>query len=118
MSQRLSRGNTPHPHFHSAKYGYAGVADAVARIGGRTLLVEYKTGGVYAEHRLQLAAYAFAEFIGLADGREAVPPRIEGGLIVRVGFTGYGLSPISITGEDFAAFLHALSLYRRLGRAA
>jgi len=102
------------PRLFSRRYGYGGVADAIVRLGGRTVLLEYKTGGVYPEHRLQLAAYAFSEFIGLPGGREAALPRIDGGLIVRVGFSGYELLPLTPNEDDFLAFLHALSLCRWL----
>lgn len=102
------------PRLFSRRHGYGGIADAIVRLGGQTLLLEYKTGGVYPEHRLQLAAYAFSEFIGLPGGREAPLPRIDGGLIVRVGPAGYELWPLSLSQDDFLAFLHALSLYHWL----
>lgn len=41
----------------SDKYGYAGSLDIVAKINGRKVLLDLKTGNTYPEHRLQLAAY-------------------------------------------------------------
>src|SRR4051794_14692313 len=50
---------------------YAGTLDAIALFGDRRLLFDVKTGkGVYPEVGLQLAAYRYAEFIGLPDGSE------------------------------------------------
>ena len=46
---------------HELKYG--GTADAIARLpDGRTVIVDFKTSsGVYPEHSLQIAMYAYAE---------------------------------------------------------
>ncbi len=107
------------PELFSGRYGYGGRADAIVRLGGRTLVLEYKTGErVYPEDRLQLAAYGFADFIGLTGGREVRLPRIDGGLIVRVGYSGYELLPVTLHEADFLAFLHALYLYRWLKGAS
>lgn len=51
---------------YSRTYGYAGTTDLIATIGGETWLLDYKTskdGRVYDEAKLQLAAYAAADFI-------------------------------------------------------
>lgn len=59
---------------------YAGTLDAIVRIGGQTLVLDYKTArtGIYPEVALQLAAYRNAEFIGLPDGSEAPMPKVDG----------------------------------------
>lgn len=38
--------------------GFGGTSDMVAKIDGRTTLVDFKTGGLYPDHIAQLAAYA------------------------------------------------------------
>ena len=43
---------------YSRKLGCAGTFDAVMEIDGKRVIVDYKTGGVYDDHAIQLAAYA------------------------------------------------------------
>ena len=43
---------------YSRKLGCAGTFDAVMEIDGKLVIVDYKTGGVYDDHAIQLAAYA------------------------------------------------------------
>ena len=43
---------------YSRKLGCAGPLDAVMEIDGKRVIVDYKTGGVYDDHAIQLAAYA------------------------------------------------------------
>lgn len=59
--------------------GYAGTLDAVARIGGRTFLFDWKTGkDIYPDVALQLAAYEHAEGVLLRDGSSAPMPAVDG----------------------------------------
>lgn len=91
---------------YSRKHGYAGTTDIIAnmRLGGQgtvPCIIDFKTGkGVYPEMGLQLCAYAFADFIGRADGtEEPLPEGIRNGVIVRLtpggGFeaVAFSLSP-------------------------
>ena len=41
----------------SERYGFGGTPDALARLENDWYLADWKTGGVYAEHLLQMAAY-------------------------------------------------------------
>jgi len=41
--------------------GYAGSVDGVFEIGGQTVIVDFKTGGLYESATMQLAAYAHAD---------------------------------------------------------
>ena len=74
-----------HPEFleteqmvFSLRHGYGGRFDFIARIDGRIALVDVKTGSLKASHRLQLAAYAAADFIGRPDDETRHPlPRIR-----------------------------------------
>lgn len=79
-----------------------------------TLVLDYKSGNdVYPEVALQLAPYARAEFVGLADGRtEGGPPVIHGGLVLHVTERGYRLRLVDIGDPSFAAFLHAREIFR------
>lgn len=62
----------------SPTMGYAGRFDFIAEIGGRICLVDIKTGSVHPSHRLQLAAYSEADFIGReGDDTEYALPVIE-----------------------------------------
>ncbi len=74
--------------------GYGGRFDAIATIGGRTWIVDYKTRakhGAYGEEAAQLAAYARAHYlIDHTDGdyHRAPIPDVDGGLIVSIGADG------------------------------
>ena len=61
--------------------GYGGTCDLIAELDGEVWLLDWKTGSsvatpdgaVYRDHRLQLAAYANAEFIARANDPERYP---------------------------------------------
>lgn len=109
--------------------GYGGTCDLIAEIDGAVWLLDWKTaksvawpnGKVYDEMRLQLAAYANAEFIArLADPeRHPLPPITRFG-VVHVTAAGTRLYDAEVDGEDWIAFRAALRLYqwRSRGRAA
>lgn len=77
------------PEFHQTgleavvvnqKHSYAGTADGFATIGGKMVLLDWKTSNSLWEDKvyMQLEAYANAEFIGsLDDGKEFDLPRVE-----------------------------------------
>lgn len=59
----------------SDTHDYAGTADFIARIGGRTLLVDTKTGfDLWPVMALQLAAYGNAEFMVHSGKAQPLPP--------------------------------------------
>jgi hypothetical protein len=101
--------------------GYGGTLDLVAVIAGEVWLLDWKTsksvawpsGKVYDEFRLQLAAYARAEFIGRpADSnRYQVPPITRYG-IVHVTDGGTRLYEANVTEDDWVAFRACLRLYQ------
>jgi hypothetical protein len=108
--------------------GYGGTCDLVAVIGGEVWLLDWKTsksvawpdGRVYDEFRLQLAAYARAEFIGRVgdSNRYQVPPITRFG-IVHVTDGGTRLYPADVSDDDWIAFRACLRLYRwRSSRSA
>lgn len=76
----------------SRTHWYAGTFDAIVRIGGETLLLDWKTSkGVYGETALQTAAYAHADFYVTADGDEEPLPHIDGLGVVHVTEAGSSL---------------------------
>lgn len=108
--------------------GYGGTCDLIAEIGGETWLLDWKTsksvawadGRVYEEMRLQLAAYARAEFIARpADpNRYPVPPITRYG-IVHVTDAGTRLFPADVTDDDWTAFRACLWIHQwKKGKAA
>lgn len=59
----------------SDTHDYAGTADMIARIGGRTLLIDTKTGqDLWPVMALQLAAYGRAEFMVHSGKAQPLPP--------------------------------------------
>lgn len=95
------------------KYRYAGTLDGIARIGGETLLLDVKTSkDVYPEYALQLAAYRFAEFLGLPDGSEAPVPETDGAAILHITPTDYRLIRIRSDEEVFRYFLYVAQAFR------
>jgi hypothetical protein len=102
----------------SVEHNYAGTFDLVAVIGGETWMLDIKSsksvanakGTVWPEYRLQLVAYARAEFIGRADERLPLPPIDRYG-IVHVTREGTRLVEAAVTERDWAAFLACRALY-------
>jgi hypothetical protein len=100
--------------------GYGGTCDLIAEIAGETWLLDWKTsksvawadGRVYEEMRLQLAAYARAEFLARpADPvRYAIPPITRFG-IVHVTDAGTRLYPADVTNDDWRTFRACLWIH-------
>jgi hypothetical protein len=97
---------------YSPAESYAGTLDAVVKIGGRTLLVDYKTGkDIYPDVALQLAAYAHAEYVLLADGTSVPMPAVDGAFALHLrefdeelGDRGYSLIPVDVGQAAWDAF--------------
>lgn len=103
------------------KYGYGGTLDGICRIDGQTWLIDLKTsksvadkkGRVWDDYRMQLSAYASAEFIGRPNDPEKYRiPRIERFGIVHVTASETRLVEAAVTRADWLAFLQALALHR------
>lgn len=102
-------------------YGYGGTLDGICVIDGQTWLVDLKTsksvadkdGRVWDDYRMQLSAYANAEFIGRPnDPKKYRVPEIERFGIVHVTASETRLVEARVTRSDWLAFLQALALYR------
>ena len=90
------------------KYGYAGTLDAIAIIGGKKYVVDFKTnkdGNVYTEAHMQVSAYINA------DGMTG----IDGGVIVALAEDGSYTHQVAKNG--FYAFINALELYEFINYA-
>lgn len=100
--------------------GYGGTCDLIAEIAGETWLLDWKTsksvawasGVVYVDLKLQLAAYARAEFIARAADptRYPIPPITRTG-IIHVTDAGTRLYPADVTDADWNAFRACLFLH-------
>jgi hypothetical protein len=101
---------------YSPGWGYAGTLDAVARIEGKVILLDTKTGkDVYPEVALQLAGYEGADFIGRADGRTEDPlPEIEGNAVLHLRPEGYRLVPVTVDFEAHRQWRRLVETYRYL----
>jgi hypothetical protein len=92
----------------SDTHNYAGSFDAIARIGGEVVMIDWKTtrSGVHEEVALQLAAYGHADRIVRADTGESVPvPHIEAAAVLHVRPEAWKLVPVRYSQELFDMFL-------------
>ena len=90
----------------SRQHHYAGTMDSIMRIGGRLLVVDYKTtGDTYPEHALQIAAYRLGEFLGIPDGTEYPMPHTDGGAVLLIGPDSCRLMEWDCGGAQFDVFL-------------
>lgn len=92
---------------------YAGTLDAIMTIGGRRLLVDFKTGkAIYPDVALQLAAYGHAESILLDDGTTVPMLPVDGAAALhlreydpaRPDDRGYSLIPVDAGAAAWDAF--------------
>jgi hypothetical protein len=89
------------------QWWYAGTADAVVRIGGQTLLCDWKTSrAVYGSTALQVAAYRNAEFYVDDDGNEVPLPEIDGLAVVHVTDAGTRMHRFADPDAAWKDFLH------------
>jgi hypothetical protein len=92
----------------SRTYGYAGTADFIALIDGKTVLGDVKTGrNLYPEVGLQLSALANADFIIREDGTEEEIPTIDRMAALHVRPRSWNLNYVAKTDECFECFLAA-----------
>lgn len=77
--------------------GYAGTADFIAKINGKTYVGDYKTGkSIHTEAALQLAALSHAqEILEEASQTLVAMPKIDGGFVVHLTSKGYSVFVIN-----------------------
>jgi hypothetical protein len=104
----------------SETHGYGGTLDLIAEIEGEVWLLDWKTGksvawpsgDVYSDHRLQLAAYAHADFIAKPGDPTRYPlPEVTRFGLVHVTDGGTRLYEAPVTDADWTAFRACLHLH-------
>lgn len=86
---------------------YAGSFDAIAKIEGEIVGLDWKTSkDVYPSVALQLSAYRYANRIILAETGESVPmPAWTGGAVLHVRADAWQLVPVACDEEIFSKFV-------------
>ena len=97
----------------SREYGYAGTADFIIEIDGKTFLADLKTGKrLHDEIGLQLSALAHTSCIVRPDGREEPLPHIDGIAGLHIRPRSWKLVEVQESDACFEAFLAAKSIMR------
>lgn len=91
----------------SDDHEYAGSFDAIAKIEGEVVGLDWKTSkDVYASVALQLSAYRYANrIIRAADGESVDMPPWTGGAVLHVRSDAWQLVPVACGPDIFAKFL-------------
>lgn len=96
--------------------GFGGTFDFGAEIDGENILVDIKSGALYAEHALQLSGYDQAEFYGWPGSPDRMAlPRWDGYALLQLRpgeDPPYRYLRVDITDDTRAAFRAALDLHR------
>jgi hypothetical protein len=97
----------------SDTYQYAGSFDAIAKVDGETVIIDWKTSkAVYDSVALQLSAYRYADRIILAESGESVPvPEMAGGAALHVRPEGWAFHPVKCDEEVFDTFKHLRGIF-------
>ncbi|MFD4699777.1 hypothetical protein [Streptomyces niveus] len=90
----------------SDEHLYAGSFDAIARIDGEVVVLDWKTSkAVYDSVALQLSAYRYADRIILNETGETVAvPEMTGGAVLHVRPEGWSFVPVECGPRVFDAF--------------
>lgn len=90
----------------SDTHRYAGSFDAIAEVGGETVVIDFKTTkAIYPEVGLQLSAYRFADHIIRPDGAKVPLPAISGGAVLHIHPDHYEFVPLRCDEAVFEVFL-------------
>jgi hypothetical protein len=97
----------------SDTHQYAGSFDAIARVDGEIVILDWKTSkAIYDSVALQLSAYRYADRIILAESGESVPvPEIVGGGALHIRPEGWALHPVQCDPVVFDTFLHLRGVF-------
>jgi len=113
MNDHVERVWYAEPQLFNRTYQYAGSADLIAELNtNKTAIIDWKTSkNVYAEHALQLVAYANAEFIAhegdelSTTPKELALPEIQEAHIVHLPGNGtYKAYKVELTERAFRTF--------------
>ncbi|MFJ6636581.1 hypothetical protein ACIQMR_35235 [Streptomyces sp. NPDC091376] len=90
----------------SDEHRYAGSFDAIAKVDGETVVLDWKTSkAVYDSVALQLSAYRYADRIIRASDGESLPvPEMSGGAVLHVRPEGWQFVPVECGPKVFEAF--------------
>lgn len=93
--------------------GYGSTVDEISELEGETVIIERKTGKLYEQVRLQLAAQAHSDLIGYGN-KVYTMPKVKRTFVLHLRpddyAEGYRLIEYHLTDEDFDAFLACLRL--------
>ncbi|MER5501363.1 hypothetical protein ABT096_29740 [Streptomyces sp. NPDC002561] len=91
----------------SDEHQYAGSFDAIARVDGEVVVLDWKTSkSVYDSVALQLSAYRYANRIILAESGESIDvPALAGGAVLHVRPEGWQFVPVECGEDVFRVFL-------------
>jgi hypothetical protein len=97
----------------SDTHKYAGSFDAIARVDGEIVILDWKTSrAIYDSVALQLSAYRYADRIILAETGESVSmPKIVGGGALHIRPEGWALHPVQCDETVFATFQHLRGVF-------
>lgn len=99
--------------------GYGGAFDIIAKVRNQISIIDVKTGKLKAAHRLQIAGYMEAEFMGRPGSAETVPmPDIEAGYVLLLRADGYELVDVTPTEADRAHWRFLAETFPRLKKWA
>jgi hypothetical protein len=94
---------------------FGGTFDLAAIVRGECALIDAKTGKGKPSHRLQLASYASAEFIGRPDDPTKYPlPDFTAYYVLLLRPDGYDLVPVQVGDKERDHFLYLAEAYHRL----
>lgn len=90
----------------SVTHLYAGSFDGIAKINGKTVIIDFKTtrSGISAKVAMQLAAYARADVM-FVDGEEIPVPNIDAGAALWLRPDKWAFQPLRIDEDIFLTFL-------------
>lgn len=100
----------------SPEYGYAGTADLICRIDGKTYVGDLKSGYVASKAALQMVAYARATYVVRGKKSVPVPWTIDGAFVLDLKPGKFGVKYCDIGDESWRAFRAAMILWEFEGR--
>jgi hypothetical protein len=96
-------------------HSFAGTFDFAARMGGKLVLVDVKSGRLKLSHRLQLAGYAAGEFVGVEGStRRKRIPKFDAYYVLLLTPDGYELVEQDVTEADREHFLFLVDAYHQI----
>lgn len=97
----------------SDSHQYAGSFDAIARVDGAVVGIDWKTSkAVYDSVALQLSAYRYADrIIRAADGESVPVPEWDGGAVLHVRPEGWAFVPVACGPDVFKVFLSLRDIF-------